>query len=103
MSKEFSYNWDYIQSCFFSLTILTTIMNLTRGSHHGRWSGQLDLPGSGGQSASADFPIDATTWRFLQIFILPSYFSSSSKKNTIDKGGGGRSLDDNHRMINCIG
>ena len=25
VSKEFSYNWDYIQSCFFSLTILTTI------------------------------------------------------------------------------
>jgi hypothetical protein len=25
VSKEFSYNWDYIQSVFFSLTILTTI------------------------------------------------------------------------------
>ena len=25
VSKEFSFNWDYVQSCFFSLTILTTI------------------------------------------------------------------------------
>ena len=25
VSKDFSFNWDYIQSCFFSLTILTTI------------------------------------------------------------------------------
>jgi len=25
LTKEYSYNWDYIQSCFFSLTILTTI------------------------------------------------------------------------------
>ena len=25
VSKNFSFNWDYIQSCFFSLTILTTI------------------------------------------------------------------------------
>ena len=25
VTKEFSYNWDYIQSCFFALTILTTI------------------------------------------------------------------------------
>ena len=25
MSKDFSYNWDYTQSAFFSLTILTTI------------------------------------------------------------------------------
>ena len=25
VTREFSYNWDYIQSCFFSLTILTTI------------------------------------------------------------------------------
>ena len=29
MSKDFTNNWDYIQSCFFALTILTTIgMNL---------------------------------------------------------------------------
>ena len=28
VSKDFSYNWDYTQSAFFSLTILTTI---------GRW------------------------------------------------------------------
>ena len=27
VSKDFNYNWDYIQSCFFSLTILTTIGN----------------------------------------------------------------------------
>ena len=25
VSKEFTNNWDYIQSCFFALTILTTI------------------------------------------------------------------------------
>ena len=25
VSKDFSYNWDYIQAAFFSLTILTTI------------------------------------------------------------------------------
>ena len=25
VSKDYSYNWDYIQSCFFALTILTTI------------------------------------------------------------------------------
>ena len=25
VSKDFTYNWDYIQACFFSLTILTTI------------------------------------------------------------------------------
>ena len=25
VSKEYSFNWDYIQSCFFALTILTTI------------------------------------------------------------------------------
>ena len=25
VTKIFSFNWDYIQSCFFSLTILTTI------------------------------------------------------------------------------
>ena len=25
VSKDFTNNWDYIQSCFFALTILTTI------------------------------------------------------------------------------
>ena len=25
VSKDYSYNWDYTQSAFFSLTILTTI------------------------------------------------------------------------------
>ena len=25
VTKGFSFNWDYIQSCFFALTILTTI------------------------------------------------------------------------------
>ena len=25
VTKEFTNNWDYIQSCFFALTILTTI------------------------------------------------------------------------------
>ena len=25
VSKDYSYNWDYIQAAFFSLTILTTI------------------------------------------------------------------------------
>ena len=24
-TRQFSYNWDYVQSCFFALTILTTI------------------------------------------------------------------------------
>ena len=31
VTKEYSYNWDYIQSCFFALTILTTI-----GKKHGQ-------------------------------------------------------------------
>ena len=25
VGKDFSYNWDYVQSVFFALTILTTI------------------------------------------------------------------------------
>lgn len=25
VNKDYSNNWDYIQSCFFALTILTTI------------------------------------------------------------------------------
>ena len=71
------------------------------GSHHGRLFGQLDLPGSGGQSASADFPIEATTWMFLPIFLLPSYHTSSSmlktrKENNINVGGAEGILGDNH-------
>ena len=31
VNKEFTNNWDYIQSCFFALTILTTIGNYIQG------------------------------------------------------------------------
>ena len=35
VTKQFTNNWDYIQSCFFALTILTTIGNnqLSRGGY----------------------------------------------------------------------
>ena len=35
VTKQFTNNWDYIQSCFFALTILTTIGNkqLCRGGY----------------------------------------------------------------------
>ena len=31
VSKDYSYNWDYTQSAFFSLTILTTIGKVRQG------------------------------------------------------------------------
>ena len=47
VSKEFSFNWDYVQSCFFSLTILTTI-GLTLGpGPQDSWA----LPGYGNFAA----------------------------------------------------
>ena len=78
------------------------------GSHHRRLSAQLDLPGSGGQSASADFPIEATTWMFLPIFLLSSYHTSSSmfkttKENKINEGGAEGILGDNHLLVYRIG
>ena len=38
VSKDFSYNWDYTQSAFFSLTILTTI-----GDHYNHYTITIKL------------------------------------------------------------